>query len=206
MFSPLIVRLVVNATDATKYFTSSYNTSLVTEATASRSALPAAQQLSQCTRSVQALHSNAVQEHCKLNKPTQPRGSAHRSATWSAGCWPGSTRRTRSTRSCGCSHTYSIASRGAIAPDASTDIATGRKRRVAIVCSYSSMPPHMRKPILLMLAQTIGLSMPSRVQHVQQPRHVHRDEAGLGAVAARARGRGRRADTSFEAAGRAAGR
>jgi hypothetical protein len=31
--------------------------------------------------------------------------------------------------------TYSIASRGAIAPDASTDIATGRNRRCAIVCA-----------------------------------------------------------------------
>ena len=36
---------------------------------------------------------------------------------------------------CGCLQTYSIASRGAMAPDANTDIATGLKRRVAIVFS-----------------------------------------------------------------------
>ena len=37
-------------------------------------------------------------------------------------------------------HTYSIASRGEIAPEASTDIATGRKRRVAIVASAATSP------------------------------------------------------------------
>src|ERR1700733_11786361 len=60
----------------------------------------------------------------------------------------------------GCWQTYSIASRGGIAPDARTDIAIGRNRRVAIILSYCSIPPHIRNPILLMFAQTIGLSMP----------------------------------------------
>src|SRR5262245_48568130 len=35
----------------------------------------------------------------------------------------------------GCAHTYASASRGWIAPEANTDIAMGRNRRVAIACS-----------------------------------------------------------------------
>src|SRR5438067_4779199 len=64
-------------------------------------------------------------------------------------------------RMVGCAHTYSSASRGGIAPEAITDMAMGWKRRVAIAFSYAAMPPHMRKPVLLMLAQTIGFSRPS---------------------------------------------
>ena len=61
---------------------------------------------------------------------------------------------------CGWRQTYSMAARGSIAPDASTDIAISRQRRSRIVFSYSSIPPHIRKPILLKLAHTIGFSIP----------------------------------------------
>ena len=46
------------------------------------------------------------------------------------------------------------------------------------------MPPDIRNPILLMLAHTIGLSIPRLTfEHVQQGRQVHGDEARLGVVA-----------------------
>ena len=84
----------------------------------------------------------------------------------------------------GCAQTHSIASRGGIAPEAKTDIAIGRNRRSAqrlLVRLHARRD--IRKPILLMLEQTIGLSMPSRSSTSSSSGSVHGDEAGLGVVA-----------------------
>ena len=65
-------------------------------------------------------------------------------------------------RICGRSWTHVSASRGGIAPDANTDIATGRKTRDVSTSSYACMPPETRNPSLFRLVDTIGSSMPAR--------------------------------------------
>lgn len=54
-------------------------------------------------------------------------------------------------------HRHIEPSLGEIAPGASTDIAIGLERLVSIACSYATAPPHIRKPNLLILHQTIDL-------------------------------------------------
>src|SRR6478752_2692602 len=57
---------------------------------------------------------------------------------------------------------HSIASAGGTAPEANTDIAIARNRRVCKASAYASIPPDILNPILLMFAHTIGLSTPAR--------------------------------------------
>lgn len=62
---------------------------------------------------------------------------------------------------CGWRQTYSNASLGGNAPLANTDIAINRASPLAINASYAGIPPHIRKPILLMFAQIIGFTIPT---------------------------------------------